>query len=57
VREWKGTNNAAFDKLQRGAIEDISAHLEELTAAIKRISENKMPSVNDDGNIAKPKDA
>lgn len=56
MREWKGTNNAAFENLQRIAIEDISAHLTELTAAIKRISENKMPSVNDGSNIAKPKD-
>ena len=56
MREWKGINNAAFADLQRIAIEDISAHLTELTAAIKRISENKMPSVNDSGNIAKPKE-
>ena len=56
VREWKGINNNAFKDQQRVAVEDISRHLTELTAAIKRISENKMPSINDDSNIAKPKD-
>jgi hypothetical protein len=56
VREWKGTNHGAFEDAQRGAIEDISRHLIELTSAIKRLSENKMPAVNDDSNVAKPKD-
>lgn len=56
MREWKGTNNGAFENAQRIAIEDISQHLMELTSAIKRLSDNKMPSVNDDSNVAKPKD-
>jgi hypothetical protein len=47
----------AFTESQRMAIEDISAQILELTAAIKRLSENKMPSVNDSSNVAKPKDA
>lgn len=57
MREWKGTNHMAFTESQRMAIEDISAQILELTAAIKRLSENKMPSVNDSSNVAKPKDA
>ena len=56
MREWKGINNSAFEDQQRIAIEDMSKHLTELTAAIKRIAENKMPSINDNSNIAKPKD-
>lgn len=56
MREWKGINNNAFKDQQRMAVEDISKHLTELTAAIKRISENKMPSINDNSNIAQPKE-
>ena len=56
MREWKGINNNAFKDQQRIAVEDISKHLTELTAAIKRISENKMPSINDNSNIAQPKE-
>ena len=56
MREWKGTNNGAFEDAQRIAIEDISQHLVELTSAIKRLSGNKMPAVNDDSNVAQPKE-
>lgn len=56
MREWKGTNHNAFDDAQRVAIEQISQHLSEVTSAIKRLSDNKMPAVNDDSNVAKPKD-
>lgn len=44
VREWKGGNTAAFEGQQRQAVEEVSKQLYELTAAIKLLSENRIPA-------------
>lgn len=44
MREWKGSNNAAFTGQQRQAIEGISTQLHELTRAGGLLSGNRVPS-------------
>ena len=53
MRDFRGVNHNAFtDAQQRAAIEAITQHLKELTAASQRISQNKQPSVRSDEPIA-----
>lgn len=44
MREWKGSNNAAFTGQQRQAIEGISTQLHELTRGGALTSQNRQPS-------------
>lgn len=43
MREWKGTNLAAFKDEQRHAVEAVDIQLHEISAAIKKISGNFQP--------------